>query len=94
SEANTLQQFGRILGEIFQIVDDILDVTSTSATLGKSTNKDILQDKKTFVRLNGIENSKKFVQQLQQQAIDCLKIFGDNAKSLIEFCMHLTNRLN
>lgn len=93
-QVDALQTYGVLLGEIFQIVDDILDITSTPTILGKSTNKDVLQDKKTFVSLNGIDYSKKYVGTLQTKAIKCLEVFGNKAVLLAEFCMMLTNRLN
>lgn len=54
-----LRDVGRHLGMAFQIVDDILDVTSNSATLGKTAGKDAQAGKATFVRLHGLEASQR-----------------------------------
>jgi geranylgeranyl pyrophosphate synthase len=56
----TLRQAGRHLGLAFQIIDDILDATADTATLGKTAGKDAKADKTTFVKLHGLEASKKF----------------------------------
>lgn len=85
--------FGNYLGEIFQIVDDILDVTSTADVLGKSVNKDINQKKNTVVSILGIDNAKLFVLELETLAINQLAIFGDASSKLADFCKYLTNRI-
>jgi geranylgeranyl pyrophosphate synthase len=54
-----LRDVGRHLGMAFQIVDDILDATSNSATLGKTAGKDAQAGKATFVRLHGLEASQR-----------------------------------
>ncbi len=56
----TLQTVGRHLGLAFQIVDDVLDATSDSATLGKTAGKDARADKTTFVKLHGFDASRRF----------------------------------
>ncbi len=60
-EINHLRNAGRNLGLTFQIVDDILDVTADTATLGKTVGKDQATEKTTYVRLHGIEASRAFV---------------------------------
>jgi farnesyl diphosphate synthase len=52
-----LADYGRALGLAFQVVDDILDVTADSATLGKTAGKDAAQDKPTYVSLLGLERA-------------------------------------
>jgi geranylgeranyl diphosphate synthase type II len=65
SDANiaTLRDAGRHLGLTFQIVDDILDATSDSATLGKTAGKDARAEKTTYVKLHGIERARAFATQ-------------------------------
>jgi geranylgeranyl pyrophosphate synthase len=55
-----LREAGRHLGMMFQIIDDILDATADSATLGKTAGKDAKAGKTTYVKLHGIEASRKF----------------------------------
>ncbi len=56
----TLRRAGRHLGLAFQIIDDLLDATADTATLGKTAGKDAKAGKATFVKLHGIEASRRF----------------------------------
>jgi geranylgeranyl pyrophosphate synthase len=64
-----LRRAGRHLGLAFQIVDDILDATSDTATLGKTAGKDARAGKTTFVRLHGIEASRRFAKRSSDAAV-------------------------
>jgi farnesyl diphosphate synthase len=63
-----LADYGRALGLAFQVVDDILDVTADSATLGKTAGKDAAQDKPTYVSLLGLERAGAYSRELLQHA--------------------------
>jgi farnesyl diphosphate synthase len=63
-----LADYGRALGLAFQVVDDILDVTADSATLGKTAGKDAAQDKPTYVSLLGLERAGVYSLELLQHA--------------------------
>ena len=69
---DALRDYGAVVGLAFQVVDDILDVTADSATLGKTAGKDVAQDKPTFVSLMGLEASKDYAQQLLARALTSL----------------------
>ena len=69
---NALREYGAALGLAFQVVDDILDVTADSATLGKTAGKDAAQDKPTFVSLMGLQAAKDYAQQLLARALSSL----------------------
>ena len=69
---NALLDYGAAVGLAFQVVDDILDVTADSATLGKTAGKDAAQDKPTFISLMGLEASKDYAQQLLARALGSL----------------------
>ena len=69
---DALRDYGAAVGLAFQVVDDILDVTADSATLGKTAGKDMAQDKPTFVSLMGLEASKDYAQQLLARALASL----------------------
>jgi farnesyl diphosphate synthase len=60
------------MGLAFQVVDDILDVTADSATLGKTAGKDADNDKPTYVSLMGLEQSQAYAQALLAQALAAL----------------------
>jgi farnesyl diphosphate synthase len=68
-----LRDYGAAVGLAFQVVDDILDVTADSATLGKTAGKDAAQDKPTFVSLMGLTASRNYAQELLSQAHHSLK---------------------
>jgi farnesyl diphosphate synthase len=70
---NALCDYGAAVGLAFQVVDDILDVTADSATLGKTAGKDAAQDKPTFVSLMGLPASRNYAQELLSQAHHSLK---------------------
>ncbi len=70
---NALREYGAAIGLAFQVVDDILDVTADSATLGKTAGKDAAQDKPTFVSLMGLPASRNYAQELLSQAHHSLK---------------------
>ncbi len=71
-----LQQYAAAIGLAFQVVDDTLDVTADSQTLGKTAGKDAANDKPTYVSLMGLEASRQYAQQLQQQAQAALQASG------------------
>lgn len=68
-----LSDYGAAIGLAFQVVDDILDVTSDAATLGKTPGKDALANKPTYVSLMGQDRAKAYAQTLHGQAIDALQ---------------------
>jgi farnesyl diphosphate synthase len=71
-----LRHFGEALGLAFQVVDDILDVISDSATLGKTAGKDVAADKPTYVALMGLAPAQAYAAQLHQQALTALDESG------------------
>ncbi len=76
SVRDALIRFGQALGLAFQVVDDILDVTADSATLGKSAGKDAAADKPTYVSLMGLEAAQRHADELAQQALQALADTG------------------
>ena len=76
-EAHTqLARFGAALGLAFQVVDDILDVTQDSATLGKTAGKDAAADKPTYVSLMGLERARAYADALLHEALAALAQSG------------------
>ena len=76
----TLRRAGRHLGLSFQIIDDVLDATADSATLGKTAGKDAKAGKTTFVSLHGLETSRRLAQEHSDAARAAFLEFpGDTA---------------
>jgi farnesyl diphosphate synthase len=63
-----LADFGAALGLAFQVVDDILDVTQASSTLGKTAGKDLHSHKPTYVSVLGLEAARRHADELRGQA--------------------------
>lgn len=77
-----LDEFASSLGLLFQVVDDILDASSDSQTLGKTAGKDAAANKPTFVSLMGLTDAKAFSEKLYDDAIASLSVWGENAQLL------------
>ena len=87
-----LDRFAKRAGLLFQVIDDILDCTANTATLGKTAGKDAAADKPTYVSLLGLERAREFADDLRHQALDALSIFGEHAQRLIELTNFIANR--
>jgi geranylgeranyl diphosphate synthase, type II len=90
--AQALRTFGEKAGLAFQIVDDILDMTQTSAELGKTAGKDTASDKATWPAVFGIEQSKQDAAQLIADAFAALEPFGPAATPLKSLAQYLVDR--
>lgn len=93
--AVALQTFGAAVGLAFQVVDDILDVTADSATLGKTAGKDAAHDKPTYVSLLGLAASRTYAQTLLEQALGALAESGlADTRALAALADTVVNRSN
>jgi farnesyl diphosphate synthase len=77
-----LEVYSNAIGLAFQVVDDVLDATADSATLGKTAGKDAAANKPTYVSILGLEASRALAEQLRCEAHQALAPFGDNAGRL------------
>src|SRR6516162_10504069 len=93
-EYQALDDFGRALGEAFQIADDLLDVEGDAASLGKQTGQDAALGKTTFVTQLGIDGSKRRVRDLLARADDALSIFGSKGDVLRSAARFVAERKN
>jgi farnesyl diphosphate synthase len=83
SALQSLAEYGAALGLAFQVVDDILDVTQASETLGKTAGKDLHNNKPTYVSILGLEAARRHAAELRDQAQAALKRSGlENAAHL------------
>jgi len=92
SQLKALTEFGYNVGLAFQVIDDILDVTQTSETLGKTAGKDSKAQKATYPSVVGLEQSRKIASQLTDKAFAVLKIFGKKAEALQGLAEYLLKR--
>ncbi len=88
------EKYAHDIGIAFQIVDDILDVTSDEETLGKPIGSDEENQKSTYVSLLGIEKSRKTAEELTLNAQKALDAFDGDVTSLKNFAEKLKNRKN
>jgi farnesyl diphosphate synthase len=90
-----LRDYGAAIGLAFQVVDDILDVTADSSTLGKTAGKDADNDKPTYVSLMGLARSQDYAQKLLAQARQALRLSGlENTLALAALADMVVNRAN
>lgn len=86
--------FGENIGLAFQIIDDILDVTSTSSELGKPVGSDAENNKSTYVSLLGLDKCKEIANELTEKAVKSLDEFESDTSQIKEFALSLLNRKN
>ena len=88
------ESYGKSIGIAFQIVDDILDVTSTDEMLGKPVGSDEENNKSTYVSLYGLDWCRKRVDELTAEAIEALSVFEGDVSILADFAESLAKRKN
>jgi farnesyl diphosphate synthase len=93
-QLQTLGDYGLNLGLAFQIVDDILDVTSTPGELGKATQKDQAAGKLTYPGVFGIEEAETEARRHASTARKALDIFGPDADMLRALADYVVERKN
>jgi farnesyl diphosphate synthase len=90
-----LADYGAALGLAFQVVDDMLDVTADSATLGKTAGKDAAHEKPTYVSVLGLQGSATFARELLDQALKALAASGlPDTRALHALATMVVNRDN
>jgi geranylgeranyl diphosphate synthase, type II len=94
AQVDHLRRFGQAIGLAFQIVDDVLDVTQTSAQLGKTAGKDVASEKATYPALFGLEESRKRAEGFLESAGNAVESFGPRANVLKDLARFLIERGN
>ena len=89
-----LRRYAEAVGLAFQVQDDILDVESDTATLGKTQGKDQAHDKPTYPALLGLDEAKAYALALRDQALAALEGFGDSAEPLRALARYIVERRN
>merc|ERR1711871_588884 len=91
-DVKNLETYAEKIGLAFQIADDILDVTATSEELGKTAGKDEEVNKTTYVKLLGLEESKKEATKIIGEAKAALSKYGDKAAPLLGIADYIVAR--
>lgn len=92
AQTEQLEAYAEDLGLLFQITDDVLDVTGDIKNMGKAVNKDENLGKATFVSILGLEGAKEKATILSGRAKGRLEYFGQNAQILIDIVDYVLNR--
>lgn len=87
-----LDRFGKTLGLLFQVVDDILDCTASTDMLGKTAGKDAASDKPTYVSLMGLQGARSFAHELLAQAQQQIKPLGAQSARLHDIAQEIVQR--
>lgn len=87
-----LDRYGKLVGLLFQVVDDILDADADTATLGKTAGKDADHDKPTYVSLLGISETRALADALLAEACEALAPLGERAHHLAELAGFIVHR--
>lgn len=89
---SALETYGRVLGQAFQLADDLLDVTGDAGKLGKQTGKDGAAGKATLVAALGLDQARAELERLEGEAIASLERFGERATILAEAARFVSRR--
>jgi geranylgeranyl diphosphate synthase type II len=92
STRKNLTDYGRSIGLMFQVVDDLIDVEQTHEQVGKRTGKDAAAGKLTYPGVLGVEASRREVERLRTQALSAIEPLGRPAQWLRDLCEYLCVR--
>jgi len=91
-QIEALLAYGLKLGLVFQVADDLLDVSGTTEHLGKTAGKDAQQGKITYPKVVGMKESRRIAAALTAEAVDALDAFGPEADNLRHLATALLER--
>ena len=92
SELNAVTNYASSLGLLFQITDDLLDVTQTTEILGKTAGKDVSAEKATYPAIYGLDETRRLAKKVHLQAIDSLKNINKDTNLLKELADFILER--
>jgi geranylgeranyl diphosphate synthase, type II len=91
-EIRTIEKYSSLLGLLFQITDDILDVTQSSESLGKTAGKDVRTEKATYPRICGLEDAHRLAREVHDEAVATLEGFGRPCDLLRQMARYILAR--
>ena len=92
TETNAVSNYAERLGLLFQVTDDILDITQTTETLGKTAGKDLQAEKATYPAFYGIEETKKLAGEIYAEAVGELNKIEKDTAILVELARFILHR--
>ena len=92
-QRDSLTRYAAAIGLAFQVQDDILDVESDTATLGKQQGADIAANKPTYPSILGMDGAKQKLRELHQEAFGALDVFGSEADLLRDIARFIVQRI-
>lgn len=94
AEVARLRVAGRSLGLAFQIVDDVLDATADTVTLGKTAGKDAKAGKTTYVKLHGLETARRLASEQTGAAVAAIQQLPGDTTFILTLMHHMASRKN
>jgi len=94
ADTRRVTEYGRCVGLAFQIVDDILDIVSTTESLGKDAGSDVANKKATYPRLFGLEKSRQEARRLADKAVKIIRPFKEKGQLLSSLADFIVERVN
>ncbi len=91
-ELERLDHYAKVVGLLFQVVDDLLDAEADTATLGKTAGKDADNDKPTYVSLLGLSEARRLAEEMLDEARASLRPFGARALRLEQLADYIVHR--
>jgi len=91
-ERARLARYGSVLGQAFQLADDLIDATAAPAAAGKATAKDAARGKATLVGLHGVRGARLMLSEAVEEAVAILVPFGNRAAMLTELVRYVATR--
>ncbi len=92
TELADLERYASDLGMVFQITDDILDITASAQQLGKDVGRDADLGRRTYAQIVGLDRAREDVRAYADRAIQTIEKYGARAEKLIALCRELTTR--
>jgi farnesyl diphosphate synthase len=92
ADIDHLDHYAKVVGLLFQVVDDILDAAADTATLGKTAGKDAENDKPTYVSLLGLAEARRLAEDMLIDAKKSLRTFGPRAERLEQLADYVVHR--
>ena len=93
-DIDALNRYAEQLGLLFQVVDDVLDTSQSTATLGKTAGKDSQADKPTYVSTLGLDGAQRYALSLYHDCLNSLAPYGARAQRLADLAAYCFERVN